>query len=193
MLLANNHQIVIPTATKTGTRSMESALAGHGFTQTMPRHSHQIPREWHKARPWFMVRNPYARMVSMYRFGVATDNSFLRKAGADGFVAFLANWLDARALGRPHDWITLQSEYVAAAEKTNQRKVLLWCLEDDGVKELIAALKGIGYPITVAEKHINKSHDKFEEDWEEMWDKKTKKLVKDILEPDMELWQRARG
>lgn len=191
MLLADNHKIVIPTATKTGTRSMESALAGHGFTQTMPRHSHEIPREWHKARPWFMVRNPYARMVSMYRFGVTTDNSYLRKAGEEGFEAFVANWLVSRERQRPHDWITLQSEYVAAAERTNG-KVMLWCLEEEGVKGIIVALKGLGYPIQVKDKHINRSHDRFDSSWEELWTPKIKKKVAEVLRPDMELWQRTR-
>lgn len=186
MLLADDKKYVVPTATKTGTFSLESALKGRGFTQRMPRHATTIPEEWHGARVLFMIRHPHARLVSMYRYGIVKKHSWLLQAGAGGFDNFCANWAAARDARKPQDWTTLLCEYVNAAQETNSR-VDMHRLEDDGVQAFLERLAPHYPGVAVVDKHINKAADRFHTPWERMWTKPALAAIGNRLDEDLYL------
>jgi len=186
MLLSDDGRYVIPTATKTGTFSLESALRGKGFTQKMPRHTRNIPETHHDARVLFMIRHPYARLVSMYRYGIVKKHSWLLAAGADGFEQFCRNWSVARIERKPHDWTTLLSEYVDAAHSTNGA-VDMHRLEDNGVAAFLERLAPHYPDLVVQDKNINRSADRFEGSWRSMWTRPALDAIGDALAADLYL------
>lgn len=185
MLLADNKEFVVPTATKTGTFSLESVLTKNGFGQIMPRHRTRVPDGWHKARVIFMIRNPYARLVSAFRYGIVKKHSWLlRSAGpTQDFEVFCRNWANAFDDGKAKDWTTTLTEYVEDAERTNPNSVTLVRLEDDGVHGLLKVV-GLGH---LPDKNINKSHDRFEEKWNHLWTPNALAAVGDRLKEDLSL------
>jgi hypothetical protein len=93
----------------------------------------------------------------------------------------------ARDQRRPHDWTTLCAEYVDAAAATN-KSVTVLRLEVQGVRGMLEILADRhGYPVTVADKHINRAADRFEEPWERLWTAAALKAVGDRLAPDLAL------
>lgn len=186
MLLADDGKYAIPTATKTGTFSLESALKGRGFTQRMPRHARDIPDTHHRARVLFMIRHPYARLVSMYRYGIVKRHSWLLAAGAGGFEQFCRNWAVARVERKPHDWVTLLHEYVDTAQATN-KTVDMHRLEDNGVGAFLERLAPHYPGIVVQDKNINRSADRFEGDWRSLWTRPALDAVDGMLAADLYL------
>lgn len=183
MLLSDDGRYAIPTATKTGTFSLESALKGRGFTQRMPRHARDIPQTHHGATVLFMIRHPYARLVSMYRYGIVKNHSWLLTQGRDGFESFCANWAHARRNGGPHDWVTLLHEYVDSADATN-RAVSMHRLEDRGVAAFLDRLRP-EYPRLPEDRNVNRSHDRFAGDWKAQWTRAAHNAVDGLLDADL--------
>ena len=182
MLLSNDKRFVILTPTKTGTFSLEAALKERGgWEQRMPRHGMEIPKAWHKATVLVMCRNPYHRLVSMYHYGKVKKHSRLLKWGQHGFPAFVRNWLDARAKGKPHDWVTLVSEYLDAARETNLATEC-YPLEEQGVKHI---LQRLGCP--ELERHNNRSADRFTERPQDLWTPELVRLARPVLLRDIRL------
>ena len=184
MLLADDGKFVIPTATKTGTFSLEAALKGRGFTQVMPRHTRTIPESHHGARVLFMARHPYARLVSMYRWGTVKKHSWLMVVTKDGFEQFCRNWAAARTARKPHDLTTLLHEYVATAKATNAR-VNVHKLEAGGVQALLERLAP-HYPMVKAvDKHLNRSSNRYAGDWQDLWTRAALDAIGDELDGDL--------
>lgn len=181
MLLANDHKAVVLTPTKTGTFSLESSLHGRGFERTMPRHRRDIPEPWHGADVYLLIRNPYARLVSAYKYGIVHKHSLLLRWGEHGFEAFCENWATARDNGKSLDWTTLYSEYIEQAQQTNPCRVSYFKLEDDGVAGLAAHLKKQYPDIPVVNRRINTS-DKVETP---LWTREALAAIGDRLLPDM--------
>lgn len=186
MLLSDDGKFAIPTATKTGTFSLESALKGRGFTQRMPRHARDLPDTHHGAQVLFMIRHPYARLVSAYRYGIVKKHSWLLAAGVDGFEQFCRNWAVARIERRPHDWTTLLHEYVDAAQATNGT-VSMHRLEDGGVAAFLQRLAPHYPQLVVQDKNINRSADRFEGDWRSLWTRPALDAIGDALAADLYL------
>jgi hypothetical protein len=194
MILADNKKFVVPTPTKTGTFSLESSLSRNGFGVIMPRHRRRIPDGWHGAEVVLMCRHPFARLVSMYRYGIVHGHSWLLTAAggreaiaqseAKSFTTFCQTWARYRDENqRALDWVSLYVDYVAASKETN-KKVTVIKLEDDGVHGLLDHV-GLGH---LADKNINRSHDKFARpSWERMWTRKTVDIIGNRVDADLKL------
>jgi len=189
MLLSADQRFAIPTATKTGTFSLESSLTKSGtFYQMMPRHAVEVPDSHHGATVLIMLRNPYARLVSMYTWGFKKKHSTLMRWGADGrdsgFDDFLRNWCAAFDKRHNPDWTTLLAQYVQKAQETNNR-VRLFKLENDGVDAMCGYLRRQYPNVQFLPKRINTSA--AEGSWVCNWTKGRVKLVGNRVWADLDL------
>jgi hypothetical protein len=189
MLLADDRRFVIPTATKTGTFSMESALRHAPFTQHMPRHDPNIPSTHHGAIALLMLRNPYDRLVSMYTWGKTKKHSTLLRWGKDGFEVFCEAWAHAFDHGTNLDWTTPLSTYCSNARETCSR-VLLFQLEKEGPHKLLQVLDR-AYHLSpdgrVLPKHINTSAHVLQVPRENLWTNDALAAIGTRLAEDVEL------
>lgn len=189
MLVSNDRRFIVPTATKTGTFSVESCLNGRGFHRLLPRHRDTVPSTHKGSEALMLVRDPYARLVSMYRYGKVKKHSFLLKLGEGGFPMFVTQWCMLRKAGKgPHDWMTLLAEYVDRIAKSGARKVTTYRLESAGVAELLKRVR-VEYPRHTypTDKHINESADRFDEPWQALWTPQLVRLAAPLLAPDCAL------
>jgi hypothetical protein len=186
MLLADDRRFVIPTATKTGTFSMESALRHAPFTQHMPRHTPLIPESHHGATVLFMLRNPYDRLVSMYTWGQTKKHSTLLRWGKHGFESFCEAWAHAFDRGTNLDWTTLLATYVNSARENSDR-VYAFKLETEGPRKLLQLLAGEYRLANNTPKHINTSAHALQVPRENLWTNDALAAIGTRLADDIEL------
>lgn len=156
MITNKSFTTVIVTPTKTGTKSMESALKSQGWEVFMPRHASVIPEayKYNGLKVFLTIRNPYSRLVSMYRFGIVTNHSYLLRMGMLGFDSFCENWVRSLKTHKPHDWAMTYSNYLDALLRQGYMGTRVLKIE----KGTAAALKAVG--AAPVERHVNKSHDR---------------------------------
>ena len=180
MLLSDDGQYAIPTASKAGTTALEAALVGRGFHLRHPRYGTNIPSTHHNATVLFMVRHPYARLVAQYRHGVANPGGWLHLTSRNGFEEFCRGWALARRIGTRGDWTTTFNDYTNAAMRTN-RCVTMHKLEEKGVAAFMELLAP-AYP------RINpRVRERMETCWRPMWTRAALAAVDGLLDADLYL------
>lgn len=179
MLLSDDGQYAIPTASKAGTTALEAALVGRGFHLRHPRYGTYIPSTHHNATVLFMVRHPYARLVALYRHGVANPGTWLHQIGVNGFEAFCHSWAIARHHHQRADWTTTFNDYTNAAMRTN-RCVTMHKLEEKGVAAFMELLAP-AYP------RINtRVRERMETCWRPLWTPAALDAVEGLLDADLD-------
>lgn len=123
MIVSETHRFVIATPVKTATKSIESAARRGGLRQVKPlEHRMGVPKEYEDYDRFIMVRNPWARLPSVYEWLRRDGNKSQwprgHQAATEPFGAFLRFYAVARGLalrdrsdkrlvnGRaPHMWV----------------------------------------------------------------------------------------
>ena len=180
MLVDNRRGVWVVTPTKTATMSLEAELKECGFAAVLPRHAVTVSREVPK-KIVLPVRNPFARLSSMYKFGVANQHSTLRQWSSDGkadMATFCQHWLAYRAKpGRP-DWKWTYSNYLTYLKTAYpDAPVMVVRIERD----LPRLFESLG--IVPKGKRINTTDSRPAP----LWTTKAVDLVRDVLQPDVQL------
>lgn len=138
---------IVFTPTKSGTMSLEAALKQFGWQQRMPRHASK-PLAWMDGsiRAHLILRNPFARLKSMYTYGILKNHpTLVRFAETDdkGFTGFLKGWLDNfHSTKRNHDWTMRYVDYFNALAQDDRVAVITTHRIEDGVTSIVRDLTG---------------------------------------------------
>lgn len=141
MLISNDRRTVIVTPVRTGTESLTQLLLTNGFEHINPKHGYNIPFDVRNARVILPIRNPYARLASMYHYGLTKYGSDLSKAPLlhrnRTFVDFVREWSYEYDNGRDIQWLWTYSTY--AKELLLQRPAAphLVSIDKDGLSTAV--------------------------------------------------------
>lgn len=190
MIVNKEGTVIVFTPTKTATKSIESEVKADKECRhlvVMPRHGWTLPKGLtfpnNPEKGHILIRNPYARLVSMYQFGLHTKHSTLLKMGEDGFESFCFEWARRRTLKKDPFWTMTYTDYYKAALRiVPQCKIHV--LEANGLRALLKAI-GIEKKKTEGVKHVNAVHQHF--DRKPAWTKRALDAVEEHLQYDVKM------
>jgi|LakMenEpi03Aug12_release.lakeMendotaPanAssembly.Ray.scaffolds.fasta_scaffold26353_4 hypothetical protein len=165
MIVSKDRRNIVATPTKTGTYSIEAGLKNKGWLIGRPRHRSSIP-SWvvtnEPIKLHLTMRNPFARILSMYTYGFTSNHSRLKLWGRNGWPDFVKNWCEARVEDpeKFHDWVSTYFDYFARLQAIDDREIASISIHriEDGIPEI---MNRFGYP-NHKDIFVNQSFNKFE-------------------------------
>lgn len=185
MILSKDRRTVVVTPTKTATFTLEQELKKTGdYEFVTPRHQRELPvgLPSQLRRVILPIRNPYDRLVSMFRWGHSKHHSTLMRLAEGGtFESFCFRWAALFDANNPRnrDWTTTYLMYLQSLRAQTGLEPELFRIED-GVPMIMQAL---GYE---ARGYLSNVSHNFEDvtDW---WTIAAFKAIGDRVKDDLPL------